>query len=76
VGGICQLLAGIGEYFVGNTFGATAFTSYGGFWIAWAVCVLITLMIIFANSLLIVDSNSWKRVRSLLGRISCRLLTS
>lgn len=33
-GGIVQLLAGMWEMAVGNTFGATALSSYGGFWIA------------------------------------------
>lgn len=32
-GGIAQLIAGIEEWKVGNTFGATAFTSYGCFWL-------------------------------------------
>src|SRR3954453_2324751 len=36
-GGIGQLLAGMWEFRTGNTFGATAFTSYGAFWISfWA----------------------------------------
>lgn len=36
-GGIAQLLAGMWEFRKGNTFGATAFTSYGAFWISfWA----------------------------------------
>lgn len=33
-GGGCQLLAGMWEFRKGNTFGATAFSSYGAFWIA------------------------------------------
>jgi succinate-acetate transporter protein len=36
-GGLAQLLAGMWEYACGNTFGATAFTSYGGFWLSYAV---------------------------------------
>jgi succinate-acetate transporter protein len=32
-GGMAQLIAGIEEWRVGNTFGATAFTSYGCFWL-------------------------------------------
>jgi succinate-acetate transporter protein len=36
-GGIAQLLAGMWEFRTGNTFGATAFSSYGAFWISfWA----------------------------------------
>lgn len=36
-GGISQMLAGMWEFKAGNTFGATAFTSYGAFWIALGV---------------------------------------
>ena len=32
-GGLCQLLAGMWEFRNRNVFGATAFSSYGGFWI-------------------------------------------
>jgi hypothetical protein len=36
-GGVAQLLAGMWEFRAGNTFGATAFTSYGAFWLSyWA----------------------------------------
>jgi succinate-acetate transporter protein len=36
-GGIAQLLAGMWEFRTGNTFGAVAFTSFGGFWLSfWA----------------------------------------
>ncbi len=33
-GGIAQIIAGIQEWKKGNTFGATAFTSYGLFWLS------------------------------------------
>jgi len=33
-GGIAQLLAGMWEFAKGNTFGATAFGSYGAFWLS------------------------------------------
>lgn len=36
-GGIAQLLAGMWEIKKNNVFGATAFSSYGAFWIAWAI---------------------------------------
>ncbi|KAK1753419.1 GPR1/FUN34/yaaH family-domain-containing protein [Echria macrotheca] len=36
-GGLVQLLAGMWEMAVGNTFGATALSSYGGFWIAYGI---------------------------------------
>ncbi|CAJ0839871.1 16685_t:CDS:2 [Entrophospora sp. SA101] len=36
-GGLVQLLAGMWEFKTGNTFGATAFSSYGGFWLSFGV---------------------------------------
>ncbi len=33
-GGLAQLLAGMWEFVKGNTFGATAFASYGAFWLS------------------------------------------
>jgi succinate-acetate transporter protein len=37
-GGVAQLLAGMWEFRKGNTFGATAFSSFGAFWISyWAL---------------------------------------
>jgi uncharacterized protein len=37
-GGAVQVLAGMWEYRKGNTFGATAFSSYGAFWLAfWGI---------------------------------------
>ena len=33
-GGLVQIIAGVQEFRAGNTFGATAFCSYGGFWLA------------------------------------------
>eukprot|EP01034_Spumella_vulgaris_P029925 gene29925-37058_t len=35
-GGLVQLLAGMWEFKTGNTFGAVAFSSYGGFWMGFA----------------------------------------
>jgi succinate-acetate transporter protein len=35
-GGLAQLLAGMWEFPKGNTFGATAFSSYGAFWLSYA----------------------------------------
>ena len=35
-GGLAQLLAGMWEFRSGNTFGATAFSSYGAFWLSFA----------------------------------------
>jgi len=34
-GGLAQLLAGMWEFAKGNTFGATAFSSYGAFWLSY-----------------------------------------
>jgi len=36
-GGLGQILAGMWEFRAGNTLGATAFTSYGGFWLSFGV---------------------------------------
>ncbi|AAM07358.1 TPA: hypothetical protein HA338_12340 [Methanosarcina acetivorans] len=40
-GGLGQVIAGIEEWKKGNTFGATAFTSYGLFWLTLVVIVLL-----------------------------------
>ena len=40
-GGTAQIIAGIMEFKTGNTFGATAFTSYGAFW--WWFALLLVL---------------------------------
>lgn len=39
-GGLVQLVAGIQEFRTGNTFGATAFCSYAGFWLAVGVILM------------------------------------
>jgi len=41
VGGIAQIIAGIQEWKKNNTFGATAFTAYGSFWIALVIIWLL-----------------------------------
>ena len=38
LGGTAQIIAGITEMRVGNTFGGTAFTAYGFFW--WSLCLI------------------------------------
>lgn len=48
VGGLAQLLAGMWEFACGNTFGATAFSSYGGFWMSFATLYLPSFGIIDA----------------------------
>src|SRR6266436_3762489 len=39
-GGLAQLCAGMWEFRRNNTFGATAFTSYGAFWLSYAAILL------------------------------------
>ncbi|TFK34619.1 Gpr1 family protein [Crucibulum laeve] len=39
-GGLAQLLAGMWEFPRGNVFGATAFTSYGAFWMSYATILI------------------------------------
>jgi succinate-acetate transporter protein len=40
-GGVVQLLAGMWEFRNRNTFGATAFSTYGGFWLALGIFVVL-----------------------------------
>ena len=39
-GGIAQFAAGMWEFRSGNTFGATAFTSFGAFWVSFAFILI------------------------------------
>ncbi|MGH2487101.1 MAG: acetate uptake transporter [Ktedonobacterales bacterium] len=39
-GGIAQFAAGMWEFRAGNTFGATAFTTYGAFWLSFAAILI------------------------------------
>ncbi|MCL6408325.1 acetate uptake transporter, partial [Dickeya dadantii] len=43
-GGIAQILAGLLEYKKGNTFGVTAFTSYGAFWLTLVAILVLPKM--------------------------------
>jgi len=43
-GGIAQLIAGFFEFKKGNTFGATAFTSYGAFWLSLVLLLVLPEM--------------------------------
>lgn len=43
-GGLAQIIAGVLEYKKGNTFGLTAFTSYGCFWITLVAILLMPKM--------------------------------
>jgi uncharacterized protein len=40
-GGLCQLLAGMWEFRNRNVFGATAFSTYGGFWMGLGVFIVL-----------------------------------
>jgi uncharacterized protein len=42
VGGIAQFTAGVWEFRTGNTFGATAFCSFGAFWISFYLLLHVT----------------------------------
>ncbi len=48
-GGLAQVIAGIMEYKKGNTFGTTAFTSYGLFWWSLVILLLLPKISIFAG---------------------------
>lgn len=52
-GGLAQLVAGFLEFRTGNTFGMTAFCSYGSFWIALAS------MVIMETNKVIDKTNGW-----------------
>jgi len=54
-GGVAQIIAGIMEFRKGNTFGTTAFTSYGLFWLS------LVFLIVFPMSApeLAPDSTAW-----------------
>ena len=44
-GGIAQVIAGILEYRKGNTFGVTAFTSYGLFWLSFVGLIVLPIIV-------------------------------
>jgi len=43
-GGLAQLLAGMWEFRAGNTFGGTAFSSYGAFWLSFGILLQFKLI--------------------------------
>lgn len=47
-GGVVQFMAGLCELFIGNTFAATAFVSYGSFWMSFGAIFIPTFGIIQA----------------------------
>jgi uncharacterized protein len=48
-GGLAQIIVGVMEYKRGNTFGTTAFTSYGLFWWSLVALILMPGMAFFGN---------------------------
>jgi len=44
-GGLAQVIAGVMEWKKNNTFGTTAFTSYGMFWLAFAALVMLPKLV-------------------------------
>jgi succinate-acetate transporter protein len=54
-GGIAQIIAGMMEFRKGNTFGTTAFTSYGLFWLSLVALIIIPL----GNPELAPNSTAW-----------------
>lgn len=46
-GGTVQILAGMWEFKKNNVFGATALSSYGGFWVAFGIMELLSLLKVF-----------------------------
>ena len=49
-GGLAQMIAGYQEFKVGNNFGYTAFVSYGAFWIALAIILLMNKYDVYNSS--------------------------
>src|SRR5213595_1749559 len=50
-GGLIQLLAGMWEFRNRNVFGATAFSTYGGFWMSLGIFVVLAETTKFASGL-------------------------
>lgn len=48
-GGLSQVIVGAMEYRKGNTFGTVAFTSYGFFWLALVILLMLPKMTIFSG---------------------------
>jgi uncharacterized protein len=69
-GGIAQFAAGMWEFRTGNTFGATAFTSYGAFWLSFAAILIpgfgVVLDTASANSAVGVYLLGWTIITGLL----------
>ena len=59
VGGLAQVIAGVMEFKKNNTFGATAFTAYGSFWISLVTIWLLPRIAIFADLKSDLTSMGW-----------------
>jgi succinate-acetate transporter protein len=58
-GGLAQLLAGMWEFRNRNVFGATAFATYGGFWLSLGSFVVIASLTKLGEGLNVDDSLGW-----------------
>jgi uncharacterized protein len=58
-GGLAQLLAGMWEFRNKNVFGATAFATYGGFWLSLGSFVIIASLTKLGTGLNVDDSLGW-----------------
>jgi uncharacterized protein len=58
-GGLVQLLAGMWEFRNRNVFGATAFSTYGGFWIGLGLYVLLVEPTAGGNAALVQNDLGW-----------------
>jgi hypothetical protein len=57
-GGIAQIIAGIMEWKKGNTFGATAFTSYGLFWLSLVALFMLPKTLTGTNTSIVTSSGA------------------
>jgi len=79
-GGLAQFMAGMWEFPKGNMFGATAFTSYGAFWMSYATILIPSSGIIAAyngkaselNSALGIYLITWSMITFFLGMATLR----
>jgi succinate-acetate transporter protein len=58
-GGLAQFMAGMWEFRAGNTFGATAFATYGGFWMGLAIWVVLDALWLKAPATEVAQSLGW-----------------
>lgn len=58
-GGLAQFMAGMWEFRTGNTFGATAFSTYGSFWMGLAIWVVIDALWLKAPGAEVAQTLGW-----------------